>query len=152
MSGNTRKNQVTRLVTLRHRSTMLGALMSCHVRYLIRALRPCKRFHADSALPRQVRCPMVDAELPVLLMTGGSPGGTGGVAVSGGRPAAGEAAAGGTSPGLAPGRCGMPENGVMKDISAGRSGWPHLAWAMWLPCASAVVVGACSPWSTWQAW
>ena len=27
MSGNTRKNQVTRLVTLRHRSTMSGALM-----------------------------------------------------------------------------------------------------------------------------
>ena len=26
MSGNTRKNQVTRLVTLRHRSTMSGAL------------------------------------------------------------------------------------------------------------------------------
>jgi hypothetical protein len=27
MSGNTRKNQVTRLVTLRHRSTMSGALV-----------------------------------------------------------------------------------------------------------------------------
>ena len=27
MSGNTRKNQVTRLVTLRHRSTMSGALI-----------------------------------------------------------------------------------------------------------------------------
>ena len=26
MSGNTRKNQVTKLVTLRHRSTMSGAL------------------------------------------------------------------------------------------------------------------------------
>ena len=26
MSGNTRKNQVTRLVTLRHQSTMSGAL------------------------------------------------------------------------------------------------------------------------------
>ena len=24
--------------------------------------------------------------------------------------------------------------------SAGRSGWPHLAWAMWLPCVFAVVV------------
>src|SRR5580658_7325987 len=35
----------------------------------------------------------------------------------------------------------MPENGVMKGISAGRSGWPHLAWAMWLPCVFAVVVG-----------
>lgn len=29
----------------------------------------------------------------------------------------------------------------MKDISAGRSGWMHRAWAMWLPCASAVVAG-----------
>jgi hypothetical protein len=28
MSGNTRKNQVTRLVTLRHRSTMSGALVT----------------------------------------------------------------------------------------------------------------------------
>ena len=28
MSANTRKNQVTRLVTLRHRSTMSGALIS----------------------------------------------------------------------------------------------------------------------------
>ena len=35
----------------------------------------------------------------------------------------------------------MPENGVMKGISAGRSGWPPLAWAMWLPCVSAVVAG-----------
>lgn len=34
----------------------------------------------------------------------------------------------------------MPDNGVMKGISAGRSGWPHLAWAMWLPCVFAVVV------------
>src|SRR6201986_2422971 len=48
---------------------------------------------------------------------------------------------GDTNPGLAPGRCGMPENGVMKDMPPGRSGWMHLAWAMWLPCASAVVVG-----------
>ena len=30
MSGNARKNQVTRLVTLRHRSTMSGALGSGH--------------------------------------------------------------------------------------------------------------------------
>jgi len=29
----------------------------------------------------------------------------------------------------------------MKGISAGRSGWPHLAWAMWLPCVFAVVAG-----------
>ncbi len=29
----------------------------------------------------------------------------------------------------------------MKDISAGRPGWMHRAWAMWLPCASAVVAG-----------
>ena len=29
----------------------------------------------------------------------------------------------------------------MKGISAGRSGWPHLAWAMWLPCVFAAVVG-----------
>ena len=29
----------------------------------------------------------------------------------------------------------------MKGISAGRSGWPPLAWAMWLPCVSAVVAG-----------
>lgn len=28
----------------------------------------------------------------------------------------------------------------MKGISAGRSGWPHTAWAMWLPCVSAVVM------------
>jgi hypothetical protein len=28
----------------------------------------------------------------------------------------------------------------MKGISAGRSGWPHLAWAIWLPSVSAVVV------------
>ena len=31
MSGNTRKNQVTRLVTLRHRSTMSGALDPDHM-------------------------------------------------------------------------------------------------------------------------
>ena len=30
----------------------------------------------------------------------------------------------------------------MKGISAGRSGWPHRAWAMWLPCVSAVVLAA----------
>jgi hypothetical protein len=29
----------------------------------------------------------------------------------------------------------------MRGISAGRSGWPQLAWAMWLPCVSAVVAG-----------
>jgi len=28
----------------------------------------------------------------------------------------------------------------MKGISAGRSGWPHPAWAMWLPCVLAVTV------------
>jgi hypothetical protein len=28
----------------------------------------------------------------------------------------------------------------MKGISAGRSGWPHLALALWLPCVCAVVV------------
>ena len=36
----------------------------------------------------------------------------------------------------------MPDNGVMKGISVGRPGWPHLAWAMWLPCVSAIVAGA----------
>jgi hypothetical protein len=35
----------------------------------------------------------------------------------------------------------MLENVDMKDISVGRSGWPHLAWAMWLPCVSAIVAG-----------
>jgi hypothetical protein len=33
------------------------------------------------------------------------------------------------------------EDGVMKGISAGRSGWPQLAWALWLPCVVAVVLG-----------
>jgi len=28
----------------------------------------------------------------------------------------------------------------MRGISTGRSGWPQLAWAMWLPCVFAVVV------------
>jgi hypothetical protein len=37
------------------------------------------------------------------------------------------------SPGLALGRRRMPENGVMKGISAGQSGWTHLAWTTWLP-------------------
>jgi hypothetical protein len=37
MSGNTRKNQVTRLVTLRHRSIMSGALVPPHPRAQFRA-------------------------------------------------------------------------------------------------------------------
>ena len=43
--------------------------------------------------------------------------------------------------GSCPGPPEMPQNGVVKGISAGWSGWPHLAWALWLPCVAAIVVG-----------
>jgi hypothetical protein len=36
----------------------------------------------------------------------------------------------------------MRENGVVKGIFAGRSGWLQPAWAMWLPCVFAVVAAA----------
>jgi hypothetical protein len=83
---------------------------------------------------------MVDAELPVLLIMrlarrDGRDGGIGWAARLRGSRCV-------VVPVLVPGRCGMPDNGVMKGISAGRSGWPHLAWAMWLPCVFAVVVAA----------
>jgi hypothetical protein len=39
MSGNTRKNQVTRLVTVRHRSTMSGVLRTCQPLIAARSVR-----------------------------------------------------------------------------------------------------------------
>ena len=62
------------------------------------------------------------------------------MAVSGGLPGCGGVAAWWYQSWSCARHCGMPDNGVMKGISAGRSGWPHLAWAMWLPCVFAVVV------------
>ena len=46
MSGNTRRNQVTRLVTLRHRSTMSGALNPGGYWYRIESSPWGNRFYA----------------------------------------------------------------------------------------------------------
>src|SRR5271165_1882415 len=123
-----------------HASVVVHRMSGSDVRYLIRAVRPCKRFcRLGSAWAGSV----FDGRMQNcrLCSLGESPGGTDGGGGIGWPPGCrGSFRLVVPVPALRPGRCGMPENGVMKGISAGRSGWPHLAWAMWLPCVSAVVV------------
>jgi hypothetical protein len=82
MSGNTRKNQVTRLVTLRHRSTMSGALGLDGAEYQIgmnaehaAALRGALARYAGHARKAGAAAPQPCTTVPVCYMKASRPAG-----------------------------------------------------------------------------